>query len=120
MKALILLSHGSRRRQSNEEMQALAAQVARFDSTPFDEVVACFQQFAAPSFEQAVQALVGRGVTEAVVLPLFLASGNHVLEDVPAMVAAARSRHPELTLTVRPHLGQCAGFARFLLDQAAV
>jgi len=118
MKALILLSHGSRRPESNAEMQALGSQIHVLPDNPFAHVACAFQQFAEPGFKQTVEDLIDRGVTNIVVLPLFLASGSHVLFDVPEMIEAARAQHPRVSMTVMPHLGQTQGLARFLLDQA--
>lgn len=118
MKALILLSHGSRRPESNAEMEALGAQIQALPANPFAHVACAFQQFAEPGFEQTVEDLIDRGVSNIVVLPLFLASGSHVLVDVPSMIKAARAQHPRVSMTVMPHLGQTLGLARFLLDQA--
>ncbi|MEL7143443.1 MAG: sirohydrochlorin chelatase [Cyanobacteria bacterium J06643_4] len=52
------------------------------------------------------QRLVAAGVTELKLLPMFLMSGVHVMEDIPAEITTARERLGNaLTLTVCPHLG---------------
>ncbi len=118
MKVLILLSHGSRRRESNEEMMRLARTVASLEGCSFDKVVCAFQQFVQPDFPQTLTDLVAQGASHITVFPLFLASGSHVREDVPALMAEARETYPDLTITVMPHLGQIDGMADFLLGQA--
>ena len=118
MKALILLSHGSRRLESNDEMVSLAGQIDAQPDNPYDRVACAFQQFADPSFDKTVDQLVSEGITAFDVLPLFLAAGSHVLVDVPRMIAGAKHRYPQIRITVAPHLGQTPTFARFLLDQA--
>lgn len=119
LKALILLSHGSRRKESTDEMIRLAASVAGAAHQPFARVACAFQQFATPSFQQALDDIVSEGATEIVVFPLFLAAGSHVLVDVPEMIAAARTAHPGVTITIMPHLGQMPPLAFFLTEQAA-
>ena len=119
MKALILLSHGSRRSESNDEMKSLAARIRALPENTFTHVACAFQQFAAPTFQEVIKDLMGRGVHTIVVLPLFLASGSHVRIDVPEMIDAATSKYPELSIAVRPHLGQIEGLDRFLLTAAA-
>lgn len=118
MKALVLLSHGSRRRESNAEMEALARAVAAVEGHSFAQVMCAFQQFATPDFNQAVDQLVAQGVTHIVVFPLFLAAGSHVQEDVPAMIAAARKQNFGIEFIVTPHLGQISDMAAFLVGQA--
>ncbi len=118
MKALIVLSHGSRRRESNREMIALAEKMAAVANQPFAHVSCAFQQFAPPAFEETIADLVARGATQVVVLPLFLAAGNHVLVDVPEMINKARLQHPTITISLAPHLGKTPELASFLMVQA--
>lgn len=118
MKALILLSHGSRRQESNDEMLQLAQAVAGIQGSPFARVVCAFQQFGRPDFKETLGQLVDQGVKEVIVFPLFLAAGSHVREDVPALMDEARAAYPGLQISVMPHLGQTSGMADFLLDQA--
>lgn len=119
MKALILLSHGSRRRKSAEEMIGLAKAVSALTDQPFDHVACAFQQFSQPTLDETVDDLVARGVTNLVVFPLFLAAGSHVAVDVPEMIERARQRHPEVSIAVIPHLGRTPDLASFLLEQAS-
>lgn len=116
MQALVLLSHGSRQAAANQEMVALAQRMAALDDPSFSEIRYAFQQFAEPSFEAVIADLAHRGFQQVVVCPLFLSSGNHVREDLPAMIAQATDRHPGLQISTTPHLGGLNGLDRFLLD----
>lgn len=116
LKALVLLSHGSRLPESNQEMIDLANRLATFKSSVFSEVVCAFQQFAQPSFEAVVDDLASRNIGQIIVFPLFLSSGNHVRVDLPAMVQKASLRHPDLAITTTPHLGGLAGLDLFLME----
>ncbi len=115
MTSLILLSHGSRRDSSNQEMIALAEAVAALEDNPFEQIRCAFQQFTEPSFESVVEELVKEKSDRIVVFPLFLSSGSHVLEDVPELVEAIKCRYPQLDVTVTAHLGKTTNFAGFLL-----
>jgi sirohydrochlorin ferrochelatase len=118
LNALILLSHGSRRRESNDEMLDLTRAVSDADGSSFDHVTCAFQQFARPTLDDAVDDLVGLGATTVVVFPLFLAAGSHVRDDVPAMVRRVGRKHPDVTIRVAPHLGRIAALAPLLLKEA--
>jgi len=118
MKALILLSHGSRRRESNKEMIQLAQSVAAIEGHSFTLVACAFQQFGQPDFGQTLADLFAAGADHIVVYPLFLASGNHVLVDVPEMIARARTTYPDVLITVMPHMGKTQNLAAFLMTQA--
>ncbi len=92
MKSVILLSHGSQSQASQAEVAELARKIAREGS--FAYVQYAYLGSAEPLFLDAVGQLVQRGALEIVVLLHFLNSGNHVAEDVPALLAAAERQHP--------------------------
>lgn len=115
MTALILLSHGSRVDESNQEMLALADTMAGIDNIPFEHIRCAFLQFSRPTFEAVVDDLVREGLQRIVVFPLFLSSGSHVQVDVPEMIQGANRRYPQLQLRITPHLGGINGLAGFLL-----
>ncbi|MEO6629944.1 MAG: CbiX/SirB N-terminal domain-containing protein, partial [Aquihabitans sp.] len=57
-----------------------------------------FLELAEPSIPDAIDGAVADGATTVVVVPYFLHPGRHQREDVPAIVEAARLRHPEVDL----------------------
>ena len=62
-----------------------------------------------PPLEEAVAALARRGATRVTIVPMFLAQGGHLKEDLPKMVADLRAMHPKLELAVTPALGEDDG-----------
>lgn len=112
MNALILLAHGSRRAASNEEVQAMAAQIAR--RLPGLRVSAAFLELAEPEIGTAIDRQVAAGARQVLLLPYFLAAGRHVVEDIPAIVEARRARHAEVDIRLLPYLGEAPGMADFL------
>jgi sirohydrochlorin ferrochelatase len=105
MRALILIAHGSRRADSNDEVRALAAALEAQLADRYQQVLPAFLELAEPSIPGAIDAVIAAGAREVVVLPYFLAAGNHVVNDVPALVAERQQAHPEVTLRLLPHLG---------------
>jgi sirohydrochlorin cobaltochelatase len=63
-----------------------------------------------------------QGIQRIQVLPLFLLSGVHVREDIPAEVAAAQQLiNPNITLETLPHLGSYhKALARFMMIQMVI
>lgn len=59
-----------------------------------------------PPLEEAVAALARRGATRVTIVPMFLAQGGHLKEDLPKMVADLRAVHPKLELAVTSALGE--------------
>ncbi len=58
-----------------------------------------------PPLEEAVAALARGGAARVTIVPMFLAQGGHLKEDLPRMVADIRAMHPKLELTVTSALG---------------
>lgn len=64
--------------------------------------------------------LIDQGVKELKVLPVFLMSGVHVMEDIPTEIEKARTLlDGALTLTVCPHLGSHPDIPEVLADRLA-
>jgi len=69
---------------------------ARLGDTP---LVVAYNEFCAPSLDEAVAALAGRGATSITVVPTMLTpGGSHSEIDIPQALASLRSRHPTLEL----------------------
>ena len=112
MKALLLIAHGSRRESSNDEIRALAVQLR--DNPRFDLVECAFLEMTGPTILQCGGKLAAAGATEIVVLPYFLAAGNHVATDIPVEVALIKQRHQSLKITIAPHLGAATGIGQLI------
>ena len=50
-------------------------------------------------------------------LPYFLHRGRHLRQDLPQLLAAARQRHPALTLLEAPHLDYDLRLADVITDR---
>ena len=83
MKQLLIVAHGSRREQSNNEVRVLAEKVAADFPLLSDHVLVAFLEFASRSISAAVDICFARGVKELIVFPYFLSTGNHVVKDIP-------------------------------------
>jgi sirohydrochlorin ferrochelatase len=116
MRTLLLVAHGSRREESNEEVRGLAAVLAEQAGERFGHVDCAFLEIADPSIPDAIEAAVQAGASEIVVLPYFLSAGRHVREDIPAEVERKRAEHPEVRLRIAPYLGQAECLASIALS----
>ena len=105
MKSLLLVAHGSRRRESNEEIGRLAARVAERAGDRFDVVEHAFLELCEPSIGDGIERCIARGASEVRVLPYFLARGTHVAEDIPAEVDPKRAEHPDVDIVITDYLG---------------
>lgn len=117
MKALLVISHGSRRAASNEEVSILTDELRRKAGAAIPLVACAFLEIAEPKVQSAIDELAAQGATDILVFPHFLAAGTHVARDIPRELEAAKTRHPGLSFTRLPHLGALPGLAALILDR---
>jgi sirohydrochlorin ferrochelatase len=117
-RAVLLVAHGSRRDESNEEVRALAERVRAclVDDPRIVHVGCAFLELTEPDIGAGIDACVAAGAGEVVVLPYFLAAGRHVQTDIPAAVAAARRAHHRVRILLGPHLGAHEALAGLLAE----
>ncbi len=116
--ALIIVAHGSRKESSNAEVMELGTKVKPLVDAHYDVVKTAFLEFAKPSLEESIIASVKEGVTHIVILPYFLASGNHVTRDIPAVVEQMEIIYPEVKIELKEHLGSAEGMVSLLSSMA--
>jgi sirohydrochlorin ferrochelatase len=117
MKALLLVAHGSRRKQSNDEVVLLADRLKQ-RTDQFDIIHAGFLELADPLIPDGIKKCVDEGASSVVVLPYFLNSGRHVIEDIPEIVQQAAPSHPGVDIRIAPHLGASDLMMDLLLSSA--
>lgn len=115
MKSLLLIAHGSRRQESNQEIAELCASLKHKTQAQFAETEYAFLELAQPSIEDAVDALVAKGAQQIVVLPYFLSAGRHVHEDIPAIIAEKQKQHGNVELQMAPYLGEASELVDVLI-----
>jgi sirohydrochlorin cobaltochelatase len=101
--AIILFAHGAR----DPEWAAPFGMIQRElqAARPDAQVGLAFQDFMTPTLEAAVAQAVARGAKRAVLVPLFMAQGGHLKQDLPLLVGKIRERHPQIELQLLPAIG---------------
>jgi len=115
-KSLLLIAHGSRREASNEEVRTLSERLRVAADANFHEIGCAFLELAEPSIPDGIEALIGNGAEQVIVLPYFLAAGRHITEDIPAEVAIKQRQHPQISITIAPYLGTAEDIPSLLLS----
>ncbi|HKZ85906.1 MAG TPA: CbiX/SirB N-terminal domain-containing protein [Anaerolineae bacterium] len=62
------------------------------------EVIAGFNEFCAPSLDEALDQAAGRADSVVVVTPMMTRGGEHSEVDIPAAIERARERNPRLAV----------------------
>jgi sirohydrochlorin cobaltochelatase len=113
-RALILFAHGARDARWSHTLEALQQRVQA--RAPAAHVALAFLEFQPPTLETALADALARGCTQIDVVPVFWASGGHVANDVPPLLAAFRAAHPQVALTLLPVLSELPGLLDFVAD----
>jgi sirohydrochlorin ferrochelatase len=124
VKALIIVAHGSRTKESAQQVAALCQKVSEkarnlSDKNRFDMVAHAFLQFASPLLEETIEDLVQKGADRIVVFPFFIAAGSHLLVDIPELVEKAGKAHPGVDFSITRHLGGIDAIEEFILREVA-
>lgn len=116
--ALLLVAHGSRLTESNDEVRRLTASLRAAAGRRFDAVDCAFLELAEPSIPDGIEHLVEAGAGRITVLPYFLAAGRHVSEHIPAEIEQKRRQHPDVQIAMAPYFGAAETIPYLLLSLA--
>ena len=108
--AVVLFAHGSRDPLWRAPIDAVANEIAR--QSPGTVVRCAFLELMAPELGETVDSLVRQGHASIRVVPMFLGVGRHAREDLPALIATLRQRHPAVELDLQPAIGEQAEMTR--------
>ena len=101
--ALILFAHGARDPDWALPFRAIRDRVAAL--RPDLVVELAFLELMTPRLGDAVDELAAR-VQRITVAPLFMAQGGHLKQDVPRLLADIGERHPGVSVTLLPPVGE--------------
>ena len=114
MKAILLVSHGSRSPKTKEEISALVKVLRQ--RLPSDIVEFAFLEIEVPSIPEGIDLCVSKGATELVVTLNFLNAGRHVNEDIPAIVRVAKEKYPQIKFALSDPVGQHPQIPNLFID----
>ena len=82
-KALLLIGHGSRLPHNKELVEETARQMAKMS----EYVIRCaYMEKSTPTITEALNEFKKMDIDLLVAVPLFLAKGVHILEDIPVLL----------------------------------
>lgn len=97
-RGVLVVGHGSRRREANDDVREAARRIAERGQYPLVE--AAFLEIEDPDIREAFARLVERGANEIIVHPYFLSPGRHTRGDIPVEVHEAAVRHPGINYRI--------------------
>ena len=100
----VLFAHGSRDTRWKLPFKELRNELK--ERLGHEAVRLAYMEFSTPTLSDVAGEAVRDGKRELLVLPLFLAAGGHLAEDIPAQVAEARRHFPQLRIELLPPIGE--------------
>lgn len=115
MKTLVVVAHGSRLEQSNDEVISFVDKLKELNSDNI-YIKYAFLEFAQPTISECIEDVISRGESSEIqVLPYFLAEGKHVKVDIPNEIEEIKNNNKNIKLELLPHLGKFDGLGSFIL-----
>jgi sirohydrochlorin cobaltochelatase len=105
-KAIVLFGHGSRDPLWRLPMETVAARLRALQ--PDLPVRCAYLELDAPSLPEAAAELVAAGAAQVSIVPMFLGTGRHAREDLPALVDHLRASHPGVVFVLQKPVGEDA------------
>jgi len=112
---VLLIAHGSRRAEANDDLVKLAALISARRIYPIVEV--SYLELAPPTIVDGGRACVRQGATRVLMLPYFLSAGVHVVNDLDETRRLLASEYPAVDFVLCPHLGLHPLMAEIVLDR---
>jgi sirohydrochlorin ferrochelatase len=119
MKGILIVDHGSRKREANDMLRCMSNLLQTMAGL---EVVVRYahMELAEPDIAGGFADCVREGATEVTVFPYMLSPGRHSTADIPRMVSEAARAFPHVTFSVTPAFGVHEKLAELILDRAGV
>ena len=115
MEGILILGHGSRKNEANQDVVTIAEMVQQ--KMTDKNVKAAFLSFEHPDLEEGIIRFVEDGVKKITIVPLFLFSGNHVKRDIPEMITKQKEKYPEILFQYANCLGTDVRIAEIVIDR---
>ena len=101
----LLIAHCSRESRWKEPFEALTASLLADSEAP-QALGLCYMEMASPSAQECLATQYMLGYTQLQMIPLFMATGSHVTQDIAAIEADLQKQYPHLQITTAPPIGE--------------
>jgi sirohydrochlorin ferrochelatase len=119
MKGILIVDHGSQKREANEMLRSMADLIQAMAG--HDVVVRyAHMELAEPDIAAGFSSCVQAGATDVTVFPYMLSPGRHSTADIPRMVANVAKTFPNVRFSVTPAFGLHEKLAEVVLERAGI
>jgi sirohydrochlorin ferrochelatase len=113
--AILLIAHGSRRAEANDDLTHLADILREKQACPI--VQTAYLEIADPGVAAAAEKCVAAGATHVKMLPYFLSAGAHVTEDLERHRRELAERFPQVVFELCSPLGLHPLMVEIVMDR---
>lgn len=114
-KTILLVGHGSRIEEGNEELRNFTAQLAA--RKPELNIETCFIELASPSIAGGIERCVAGGAGVVYVVPIILFAAGHSKLDIPLAIDQAKKKYPAVEFIYGRPVGVQERAVDILLDR---
>jgi sirohydrochlorin cobaltochelatase len=114
--AILLFAHGARDPSWAEPFRRIVARLRH--KQPGIRVELAFLEMMQPNLESAIAGLAAEDIGHITVVPLFLAQGGHLKQDMPRLLDDIRRDHPALRIDVTTAIGDSEDLTNAIADWA--
>lgn len=114
--AIILFAHGARDPEWAAPFRRIAERLR--EARPNLPVQLAFLELMQPELADTVAGMAADGITRITLVPLFLAQGGHLKEDLPRLLNEIRRNHPGVTIDVTQAIGDSEVLTASIADWA--
>lgn len=104
-RAILLVGHGSRDEQGNEELIQFAERVRAAVHKQYPLVETCFLEFATPTIQQGIQSCIEKGASHVTLVPVILLGAGHSKLHIPHEIDIAKQKHPQVQFAYGKPIG---------------
>ncbi|MGM0547734.1 MAG: sirohydrochlorin chelatase [Bacillota bacterium] len=129
-KVLVVVSHGSKRKPSNEEFKTFINDLNKLNTKHkeklesgsfklnelYTKIEGAHLEFAEPQLESVIEALIKKGYEKLEILPLFIFAGYHVLEDIPSRMKKLEENYQQLDYKILKHPAANNNFTDYIFQ----
>ncbi|WP_438495114.1 sirohydrochlorin chelatase [Paenibacillus sp. IHBB 3054] len=117
MKTVLLVGHGSRVAEGNDELRKFTSELAA--RKPELTFVTCFIELASPSIAEGIELCVKGGASTVYVVPIILFAAGHSKLDIPLAIDQAKLKYPGVEFVYGRPVGVQERAVDILLDRIA-
>ncbi len=102
-RAVVLVGHGSKIAGSSDAINCVIETLKKKE--PATLFFTAFLELQKPSIPEGIELCINQGAEEVIVIPYFVQSGRHVVQDIPKIVSDSKEKHPDARICLAKYLG---------------